>query len=339
VPFCQTHCPLQNNIPDWLKLTAEGRLEDAYRLSASTNSMPEICGRICPQDRLCEGACVIEQSGHGSVTIGAVEKYLTETAWKQGWVEPIRPRAERSETIGIIGAGPAGLAAAERMRQRGYQVTVYDRHDRVGGLLIYGIPNFKLEKDVVERRTQRLIDGGVKFVLNCNVSQDISFEELRSKHDAVLIATGVYKAKPLNAPNERGVVPALDFLIAANRVGLGDDVPEFTSGKLNAKGRRVVVIGGGDTAMDCVRTARRQGAQSVTCLYRRDRANMPGSQREVSHAEEEGVDFDWLAAPKSVRGGKTPAMQAGGSRRKKRRRTTRCQVTSSSQRSASMRRM
>jgi glutamate synthase (NADPH/NADH) small chain len=301
---------LQNNIPDWLKLTAEGRLEDAYRLSASTNSMPEICGRICPQDRLCEGACVIEQSGHGSVTIGAVEKYLTETAWKQGWVEPIRPRAERSETIGIIGAGPAGLAAAERMRQRGYQVTVYDRHDRVGGLLIYGIPNFKLEKHVVERRTQRLIDGGVKFVLNYNVGQHISFEELRAKHDAVLIATGVYKAKPLNAPNERGVVPALDFLIAANRVGLGDDVPEFTSGKLNAKGRRVVVIGGGDTAMDCVRTARRQGAESVTCLYRRDRANMPGSQREVSHAEEEGVEFDWLAAPKSVRGGKTPAVKA-----------------------------
>lgn len=310
VPFCQTHCPLQNNIPDWLKLTAEGRLEDAYRLSASTNSMPEICGRICPQDRLCEGACVIEQSGHGSVTIGAVEKYLTETAWKQGWVDPIRPRAERSESVGIIGAGPAGLAAAERLRQRGYQVTIYDRHDRAGGLLIYGIPNFKLEKEVVERRTQRLVDGGVKFQLNCNVGETISFEALRAKHDAVLIATGVYKAKPLNAPNERGVVPALDFLIAANRVGLGDDVAEFASGKLNAAGRRVVVIGGGDTAMDCVRTARRQGAESVTCLYRRDRPNMPGSQREVSHAEEEGVDFDWLAAPKSVRGGKSPAVKA-----------------------------
>jgi glutamate synthase (NADPH/NADH) small chain len=272
--------------------------------------MPEICGRICPQDRLCEGACVIEQSKHGAVTIGAVEKYLTETAWKEGWVAPIAPRAERSETVGIIGAGPAGLAAAERMRLRGYQVTVYDRHDRVGGLLIYGIPNFKLEKEVVERRTQRLIDGGIKFELNCNVGETIRFADLRAKHDAVLIATGVYKAKPLNAPNEQAIVPALDFLIAANRVGLGDDAPHFSNGQLNAKDRRVVVIGGGDTAMDCVRTARRQGAKSVTCLYRRDRANMPGSQREVSHAEEEGVGFDWLAAPKSVRAGKSPAVKA-----------------------------
>lgn len=310
VPFCQTHCPLQNNIPDWLKLTAEGRLEEAYLLSASTNPMPEVCGRICPQDRLCEGACVIEQSGHGSVTIGAVEKYLTDTAWREGWVAPIKPRIERSESVGIIGAGPAGLAAAERLRARGYQVTVYDRHDRIGGLLIYGIPNFKLEKDVVERRAQRLIDGGVKFELNTNVGPDISFADLRAKHDAVLIATGVYKPKPLNAPNDRNVVQALDYLVAANRVGLGDDVPDFTSGKLDAKDRRVVVIGGGDTAMDCVRTARRQGAKSVVCLYRRDRANMPGSQREVAHAEEEGVAFDWLAAPKSVRAGSSPGVTA-----------------------------
>ncbi|MBL8546250.1 MAG: NAD(P)-dependent oxidoreductase [Hyphomonadaceae bacterium] len=310
VPFCQTHCPLQNNIPDWLRLTAEGRLREAYELSAATNPMPEVCGRICPQDRLCEGACVIEQSRHGAVTIGAVEKYLTDTAWREGWVAPLAPRAERSESVGIVGAGPAGLAAAERMRQRGYQVTVYDRHDRIGGLLIYGIPNFKLEKDVVQKRAKRLIDGGVKFQLNCNVGETITFADLRAKHEAVLIATGVYKPKPLNAPNDRAVVKALDFLIAANRVGLGDDVPEFESGVLNAKDRRVVVIGGGDTAMDCVRTARRQGAKSVTCLYRRDRANMPGSQREVAHAEEEGVAFDWLAAPKSVRAGKSPAVKA-----------------------------
>jgi glutamate synthase (NADPH/NADH) small chain len=310
VPFCQTHCPLQNNIPDWLKLTAEGRLQEAYAVSAATNPMPEVCGRICPQDRLCEGACVIEQGQHGAVTIGAVEKFLTETAWREGWVAPIRARRERAESVGIIGAGPAGLAAAERLRTRGYQVTVYDRHDRIGGLLIYGIPNFKLEKDAVARRAQRLIDGGVRFQLNCNVGETISFADLRAKHDAVLIATGVYQPKPLNTPNGQSVVPALDFLIAANRVGLGDEVPEFASGALNAEGRRVVVIGGGDTAMDCVRTARRQGAKSVTCLYRRDRANMPGSQREVTHAEEEGVAFDWLAAPKSVRGGKTPGVKA-----------------------------
>lgn len=310
VPFCQSGCPLHNNIPDWLKLTAEGRLREAYEVSAATNSMPEICGRICPQDRLCEGSCVIEQSTHGAVTIGAVEKYLTDNAWKEGWVAPIAPRAERSESVGIIGAGPAGLAAAERLRQRGYQVTVYDRHDRVGGLLIYGIPNFKLEKDVVARRAQRLIDGGVKFELNCEVGNTISFQELRQRYDAVLIATGVYKAKPLNAPNDAQVVKALDYLTTSNKVGLGDDVPDFNSGALNASGRRVVVIGGGDTAMDCVRTARRQGAKSVTCLYRRDRANMPGSQREVHHAEEEGVLFDWLAAPKSVRAGKTPGVKA-----------------------------
>lgn len=310
VPFCQTHCPLQNNIPDWLKLTAEGRLQEAYEVSASTNSMPEICGRICPQDRLCEGACVIEQSTHGAVTIGAVEKYLTDTAWREGWVAPIKPRRERSETIGIIGAGPAGLAAAERLRLRGYQVTVYDRHDRIGGLLIYGIPNFKLEKDVVERRAQRLVEGGVKFELNCNVGDTISFADLRARHDAVLIATGVYKAKALNAPDDRAVVKALDYLIAANRVGLGDEVAAYASGELNAANKRVVVIGGGDTAMDCVRTAVRQGAKSVTCLYRRDRANMPGSLREVAHAEEEGVVFDWLAAPKAVRSGKNAGVRA-----------------------------
>ena len=310
VPFCQTHCPLQNNIPDWLKLTAEGRLEEAYLASAATNPMPEVCGRICPQDRLCEGACVIEQSRHGAVTIGAVEKYLTETAWREGWVAPIRPAAERRESVGIIGAGPAGLAAAERMRLRGYEVCVYDRHDRVGGLLIYGIPNFKLEKEVVARRTQRLIDGGVRFALNCTVGETVGFEDLRAHHDAVLIATGVYKARPLNAPSDQPVVAALDYLTAANRVGLGDNVGEFTSGALNARSRRVVVIGGGDTAMDCVRTARRQGARSVTCLYRRDRANMPGSQREVAYAEEEGVAFDWLAAPKAVRAGDAPAVKA-----------------------------
>jgi glutamate synthase (NADPH/NADH) small chain len=298
VPFCQSGCPLQNHIPDWLRLTAEGRLREAYELSAATNSMPDVCGRICPQDRLCEGACVIERSQHGAVTIGAVEKYLTDAAWREGWVAPVAPRAERGESIGIVGAGPAGRAAAERLRQRGYQVSVYDRHDRIGGLLVYGIPNFKLDKQIVERRAQRLIDGGVQFQLNCEVGRNVSFDVLRSKHDAMLIAAGVYKARPLNAPSEMPIVPALDYLIAANRACLSDNALDPA---LDAKGRRVVVIGGGDTAMDCVRTARRQGAQTVTCLYRRDRASMPGSQREVAHAEEEGVLFDWLSAPKAVR--------------------------------------
>ncbi|WP_136644745.1 NAD(P)-dependent oxidoreductase [Tabrizicola sp. YIM 78059] len=305
VPYCQSHCPLHNNIPDWLKLTAEGRLQEAYEISQATNTFPEICGRICPQDRLCEGNCVIEQSGHGTVTIGAVEKYITDTAWEEGWVRPIRPQAERPESVGIIGAGPGGLAAADVLRRQGVQVTVYDRYDRAGGLMTYGIPGFKLEKDVVERRTAQLEDAGVNFVLNCTVGEDITFDAIRGQHDAVLIATGVYKARDIEAPGvgARGIVKALDYLTASNRKGFGDDVPEFDSGELNASGKRVVVIGGGDTAMDCVRTAIRQGALSVKCLYRRDRANMPGSQREVQNAEEEGVEFVWLSAPKGFTGG------------------------------------
>ncbi|MGI9390714.1 MAG: NAD(P)-dependent oxidoreductase [Boseongicola sp.] len=306
VPYCQTHCPLHNNIPDWLKLTAEGRLKEAYEISQATNAFPEICGRICPQDRLCEGNCVIEQSGHGTVTIGSVEKYITDTAWEKGWVKPISPSTECPESVGVIGAGPGGLAAADRLRRAGVQVTIYDRHDRAGGLLTYGIPGFKLEKDVVMRRNKQLEAGGVKFVLNCNVGKDISFEDLRAKHDAILIATGVYKSRDLSAPGvgAEGIVRAIDYLTASNRKSFGDDVPEFDAGHLDAGGKRVVVIGGGDTAMDCVRTAVRQGAESVKCLYRRDRANMPGSQREVANAEEEGVEFVWLSAPKGFTGDK-----------------------------------
>ncbi|MDG1117672.1 MAG: NAD(P)-dependent oxidoreductase [Flavimaricola sp.] len=304
VPYCQTHCPLHNNIPDWLGLTAEGRLQEAYEVSQATNTFPEICGRICPQDRLCEGNCVIEQSGHGTVTIGSVEKYITDTAWEQGWVKPIVPHKERTESVGIIGAGPGGLAAADVLRRAGVQVTVYDRYDRAGGLLTYGIPGFKLEKDVVMKRIDQLEQGGVEFVMNCDIGTDLSFDAIRGKHDAILIATGVYKSRDLVAPGSdaEGIVRAIDYLTASNRKSFGDDVEEFDSGALNAEGKRVVVIGGGDTAMDCVRTAIRQGATSVKCLYRRDKENMPGSQREVANAEEEGVEFVWLTAPKGFQG-------------------------------------
>ena len=303
-PFCQVHCPLQNNIPDWLKLTAEGRLKDAYEVSAATNSLPEVCGSICPQDRLCEGNCVIEQSGHGTVTIGAVEKFITNTAWDNGWIKPIVPLKELKQSVGIIGSGPAGIAAAMELRKEGYQVTVYDRYDRAGGLLIYGIPNFKLDKSTVLRRIKLLEDSKIKIIKNFEVGKDSSFKELKEKHDAILIATGVYKARQVNTPGSdlNNIFPAMKFLTASNKKGLGDKVKEFDNGVLNAEGKDVVVIGGGDTAMDCVRTAVRQKAKSVSCLYRRDKANMPGSAREVSNAEEEGVKFIWLSSPKVFEG-------------------------------------
>jgi len=304
VPFCQVHCPLHNNIPDWLKLTAEGRLKEAYEISQSTNNMPEVCGRICPQDRLCEGNCVIEQSGHGTVTIGSIEKHITDTAWEKNWVKPIKVKNEINQSIGIIGAGPAGLACAEELRKFGYQITIYDKYDRPGGLLIYGIPNFKLEKFVVERRTKLLKDGGIKFIQNFEVGRDKDLNELKKNHDALLIATGVYKPREIDVPGNdlKNIFPAMEFLTASNRKGLGDKVELFDNGTLNAHNKNVVVIGGGDTAMDCVRTAIRQNAKSVKCLYRRDRENMPGSAREVSNAIEEGVEFIWQTAPKKFIG-------------------------------------
>ena len=302
VPYCQSHCPLHNNIPDWLKLTAEGRLQEAYETSQATNTFPEICGRICPQDRLCEGNCVIEQSGHETVTIGAIEKYITDTAWEEGWVKVNKPTNSIDQSVGIIGAGPGGLAAADRLRQEGLEVTIYDRYDRAGGLLTYGIPGFKLEKDIVMRRNEQLEKSGIKFVLNTDVGKDITFDEIRERHDFVILATGVYKARELNIPNGslNGKLAALDYLTASNKLSFGDSVKKFETGVFNANGKKVVVIGGGDTAMDCVRTAIRQGATSVKCLYRRDRANMPGSQREVQNAEEEGVIFEWLTSPKGL---------------------------------------
>ena len=273
-------------------------------MSQSTNNMPEVCGRICPQDRLCEGNCVIEQSGHGTVTIGSIEKYITEKAWENGWVKPIDVKNSKNQSIGIIGSGPAGLACGEQLRKKGYQVTIYDRYDRAGGLLIYGIPNFKLEKHVVERRIKLLNEGGIKFVQNFEVGKDATLSELRNKHDAILIATGVYKAREVNLPGNdlSNIFPAMEFLTASNKKGLGDEVELFDNGTLNAEGKDVVVIGGGDTAMDCVRTSVRQNAKSVKCLYRRDRENMPGSAREVGNAEEEGVEFMWLSNPKEFKG-------------------------------------
>ncbi len=304
VPFCQIHCPLSNNIPDWLKLTAEGRLKEAYEISQSTNNMPEVCGRICPQDRLCEGNCVIEKSGHGTVTIGSVEKYITDTAWEKGWVKPFKVKRELKQSVGIIGAGPAGMACAEELRKSGYQVTIYDRYDRAGGLLIYGIPNFKLEKFVVERRTKLLKESGIKFVQNFEVGKDKTLYELKKEHDAILIATGVYKAREIDIPGQdlQNIFPAMEFLTASNKKGLGDKVKLFDNGTLNAENKNVVVIGGGDTAMDCVRTSVRQKAKSVKCLYRSDRENMPGSAREVGNAIEEGVEFIWLTSPKTFIG-------------------------------------
>ncbi|MEK6541320.1 MAG: NAD(P)-dependent oxidoreductase [Pseudomonadota bacterium] len=327
VPYCSVHCPLHNHIPDWLKLAAEGRLEEAYQLSNATSTMPEICGRICPQDRLCEGNCVIEFSGHGAVTIGSVEKYITDSAWDNGWVEPLVPGRATGQSVGVIGAGPAGLAAAEYLRVAGHDVTVYDRHDRAGGLLTYGIPGFKLEKQVVMRRIARLEAGGIVFRLGFAVGCDATLDALRGRHDALVIATGVYAPRALATPGDDlpGVVEALDYLIASNRVGFGDIVPAYDDGTLNALNKNVIVVGGGDTAMDCVRTAVRQGAASVRCLYRRDRANMPGSQREVTNSEEEGVVFEWLSAPErflgavriervAVRGMRLGAPDRGGRR-------------------------
>jgi len=297
IPFCQIHCPLHNNIPDWLKLTAQGRLREAYDMSAMTNPLPEICGRICPQDRLCEGNCVVHKN-FSAVTIGSIEKYLSDTAWEKGWVAPIQPVQDLDQSVGIVGSGPAGLAAAEKLCQIGYRVTVYEKSDRAGGLLIYGIPNFKLDKAIVSRRIERLEKAGIVFHLNCTVGEDLPYEELRQKHDAILLCVGAREARRLGDMNGAELaLDAMDYLTASDRCHLGDSLPKKDKARLDASGRDVLVIGGGDTAMDCVRTALRQGANSVRCVYRRDRSNMPGSANEVAHAEEEGAEFLWLAAP------------------------------------------
>jgi len=300
VPYCQIHCPLNNNIPDWLRYIAEDRLEEAYQISSSTNVFPEVCGRVCPQDRLCEGNCVVEQAGFGAITIGNLEKYLTELAWEKGWVKNIENNNSLNKKVAIIGSGPAGMAASSYLIQNGYQVDVFEKHDRVGGLMIYGIPNFKLDKSIVERRTEWLANSGVNFYVNKEIGKDLSFQDLEKDYDAILVATGVYKARKLDieTSNINNSLPALDFLIESNKVGLGD--APSSNKNLSAKDKHVVVIGGGDTAMDCVRTAIRQKAREVTCLYRRNKENMPGSAREVLNAEQEGVKFNWLSVPSKI---------------------------------------
>ena len=300
IPYCQIHCPLNNNIPDWLKYIAEDRLEEAYEISSSTNAFPEVCGRVCPQDRLCEGNCVVEKAGFGSITIGSLEKHITETAWEKGWIKPIVSNKKQNQKVAIIGSGPAGLAAATYLIEYGYEVEVFEKNDRIGGLMIYGIPNFKLDKSVVLRRHEWLKESGVIFHTSCEVGKDITFNDLEKNFDAILISTGVYKARSLDLNTEKvnNSVPALDYLIESNKIGLGD-MPSPNL-HLNAKNKKVIVIGGGDTAMDCVRTAIRQEASEVICLYRRNKENMPGSAREVENAEQEGVNFKWLSVPSEI---------------------------------------
>ena len=301
VPFCQTHCPLHNNIPDWLRMTAEGRLEEAYELSAATNSMPEVCGRICPQDRLCEGACTLED-GFGAVSIGNIEKYITDEAVKQGWRPDMSNVVATGKRVAVIGAGPAGLGCADVLARNGVQAVVYDRYSEIGGLLTFGIPPFKLEKEVVKTRRGLLEGMGVEFRLNVEIGRDIPFEQLLNEYDAVFLGMGAYTEMKGGFPGEDlpGVTQALPFLISnVNRVmGLETDASQF----IDVRGQRVVVLGGGDTAMDCNRTGVRQQATRVTCVYRRDEANMPGSKREVANAKEEGVRFLFNRQPVEIVG-------------------------------------
>lgn len=299
-PYCQVYCPLHNNIPDWLKMTAEGRMQEAYHLAQATNNFPEICGRICPQDRLCEAkwACTLEQAGHGTVTIGAVERHIGDTAWANGWVKPRVPARITGRSVGIVGAGPAGMAAAEELRAAGHEVHLYDRHARMGGLMSYGIPEFKMEQQVVARRAALLTEAGAVFHGTQVLGGNLAFADLQTRHDAVVLAYGAHRPRRLDLPGEdlAGVIPAMDYLVSSSRALIG----ETQAPGIDAAGKWVVVIGGGDTAMDCVRTAVRQGASGVTCLYRRDRANMPGSSREVGHAEEEGAEFGWQCQPEAL---------------------------------------
>jgi len=298
-PYCEWKCPVHNYIPNWLKLVSEGNLEQAAELAHQTNTLPEICGRVCPQDRLCEGACTLND-GFGAVTIGSVEKYITDTALEQGWRPDMSDVKATGKRVAIIGAGPAGLGCADILVRGGVTPVVFDKHEEIGGLLTFGIPEFKLEKDVVKRRRDVLEGMGVEFVLNTTIGEDIQFQTLLDEYDAVFLGMGTYTYMKGGFPGEdkQGVYEALPYLVANNKELLNLNPADY----VDLKGQKVVVLGGGDTAMDCNRTAIRQGAETVQCAYRRDEENMPGSRREVNNAREEGVEFLWNRQPIEVVG-------------------------------------
>jgi glutamate synthase (NADPH/NADH) small chain len=298
-PYCEWKCPVHNYIPNWLKLAGEGRIMEAADLCHETNSLPEVCGRICPQDRLCEQACTL-QTGFGAVTIGAIERYIVDEALKQGWRPDLSHVQTKPWSVGIVGAGPAGLSCADILTRNGISVTVYDRHPEIGGLLSFGIPDFKLELQVLRRRREVLEGAGVHFKLNCEIGREIQAHELEKMHDALFFGMGTYKAVEASLPGKEngGIVAALDYLIGQTSHLYDFDLPDFPH--IDLAGEHVLVLGGGDTAMDCVRTAIRQGAASVRCVYRRDQKNMPGSPREVKHAMQEGVKFEFNSQPISL---------------------------------------
>ena len=295
-PFCLDKCPLHNYIPQWLKAIAEKDLEFAFKLSNEPSPFPEVMGRICPHDRLCEGDCTLND-GHGAITIGSIETFINEEGFKNG-LKPDFPGITSTKKVAVIGSGPAGLSVATYLLRAGIAVDMYEKADRAGGLLTYGIPGFKLDKKVVDRRVNGLIEAGLNLTLNCEIGKDLSFDEIASKSDAVFIGIGVTKAKVAGLDNEnaKGVYAAMEYLTGIQSKNFETDYNK----ELDFKDKNVVVIGGGDTAMDCVRTAKREGAKSVNCLYRRDAHNMPGSQKEYKNACEEGVDFTFYAAPKKI---------------------------------------